>query len=105
MSSESLVSVDATPSARMRQGTSASVLSNYSPNSWLLRLFQSEFFDIRFAVLYLAKYLKVIGIQNYICKELGKFPEDALLSILPQLWYVQHTNIAGCLEFFLFVPR
>jgi hypothetical protein len=85
MSSESLPSLE---SGRMRQTTSGSLLSNHSPNSWLLRLFQSDFFDIRFAVLYLAKYLKVIGIQNYICRELAKFPEDTFLSILPQLWCV-----------------
>ena len=100
MSSESLASIEVTPSTRMRQGTSASVISNYSPNSWLLRLFQSEFFDIRFAVLYLAKYLKVVGIQNYICKELDKFPEDVLLSILPQLCHllITRTTEAVCIE-------
>ncbi len=68
-----------------RQATASSI--SHTPHSWLLRLFQSEFFDIRLAILYLYKYPRIIGIQNYICNELKTFAEEEFVCILPQLWY------------------
>ena len=73
--------------SRQTTTTSMGNTITQSPNSWLLRLFQSDYFDIRFAVLYLYKYLKIIGIQNYICLELESYSEDDFMLILPQLWY------------------
>lgn len=56
------------------------------PSNWLLRLFQSEFFNTWIAVSYLHKYPDAVGVQHYLCRELRRFPVDELLFLLPQLW-------------------
>lgn len=60
------------------------------PESWLLRLFESDFFDSRLAISYLFKYPKSIGIHHYICKALQKFNEADIRFLLPQIWYLVH---------------
>ena len=55
-----------------------------APESWLLRFFKSEFFDCWIAVSYLFKY-KTIGIQDYICRLMRKFPTEQVQFFLPQL--------------------
>jgi hypothetical protein len=57
------------------------------PESWLLRLFESDFFDTRLALSYLFRYPKNVGIHHYICNELKKFPESEIEFLLPQIWY------------------
>lgn len=53
--------------------------------SWLLRLFQSEYFDIWFAITYLFKYPDP-GVQHYLCEQLSREPSQKLQNYLPQLW-------------------
>ena len=55
-------------------------------SSWLLRLFKSEFFDSRLALIYLYRYPESVGIQHYICNELKTFPIEEIEDLLPQLW-------------------
>ena len=66
---------------------SPSKTRNSEPESWLLRLFESDFFDSRLAISYLFRYPNSIGIHHYICKELKKFPENDIEFLLPQIWY------------------
>lgn len=61
-----------------------------SRKGWLLRLFQSDFFNTWIAVSYLFRYPD-IGIQYYLCEELKKSPLIEIEFILPQLWYL--TNL------------
>ncbi|KAJ3011512.1 Phosphatidylinositol 4-kinase pik1alpha (PI4-kinase)(PtdIns-4-kinase) [Thoreauomyces humboldtii] len=72
-------------------------------NSWLLRLFNSEFFDSRLAVSYLNRYPDSIGIQHYICDRLDEFPND-LEFLLPQLCHLlisRHTESVALENFIL----
>lgn len=57
-----------------------------SKKGWLLRLFQSDFFNTWIATSYLFKYSDV-GIQHYLCEELKKSPIKEIEFILPQLTY------------------
>ena len=58
------------------------------PESWLLRLFESEFFDSRLAISYLFRYPSNVGIHHYICRELKKFPENDIEFLLPQICHI-----------------
>lgn len=58
------------------------------PDSWLLRLFESSFFDSRLALLYLFRYPTNVGIHHYVCNELKKFPESEIEFLLPQIWFL-----------------
>ncbi|KAI8910804.1 kinase-like domain-containing protein [Gorgonomyces haynaldii] len=60
-------------------------------DSWLLRLFESSFFDVQLALNYLQKY-KTPGIHHYIVQKLQKFPEQELEFVLPQLCHLLLTN-------------
>lgn len=55
--------------------------------SWLLRLFQSEFFDAKLALSYLFKYPKNVGIAHYVCQQLSKYNEHEIEFVLPQIWF------------------
>ena len=55
---------------------------------WLLRLFQSEFFNTWMAVSYLYKYPDNVGLQYYLCETLTHLPIAAIEFMLPQLWYI-----------------
>jgi hypothetical protein len=72
--------------------TAPSLLSTMSSSTgsgqmWLLRLFQSEFFNTWIAVSYLFKYPEVVGIQHYLCSRLrDEFPVEDVQFLLPQLW-------------------
>ncbi|KAI8809253.1 kinase-like domain-containing protein [Cladochytrium replicatum] len=69
------------------------------PTSWLLRLFQSDFFDSRMALQYLHKHPDSVGMQHYICKDLKKYPPEQVDTILPQLLhYVLHNPDAIAVE-------
>lgn len=81
------------PSQAMITASMTSRTQSYSTaNSWLLRLFHSEFFDSRLALCYLHRYPETVGIQHYICEELKKFPAEEIEFLLPQLWYVSRTS-------------
>ena len=56
-------------------------------SSWLLRFFKSDFFDAWIAVSYIFKY-KDVGIQDYLCQQLMRFPLEDVQYFLPQLWSV-----------------
>ena len=58
------------------------------PESWLLRLFESEFFDSRLALTYLFRYPDNVGIHHYVCQELKKFPEEEIEFLLPQICHI-----------------
>jgi hypothetical protein len=77
----------------------------HHPNSnWLLRLFESEFFDSNLAVYYLHKYPGNIGIQHYICRQLKGFQDQDLEFLLPQLCHMvvnEHTESCA-LEGFIY---
>ncbi|KAI8812580.1 kinase-like domain-containing protein [Cladochytrium replicatum] len=69
------------------------------PTSWLLRLFQSDFFDSRMALQYLHKHPDSVGMQHYICKDLKKYSSEQVDTILPQLLhYVLHNPDAIAVE-------
>ncbi|TPX38390.1 1-phosphatidylinositol 4-kinase [Synchytrium endobioticum] len=73
-------------------------------SSWLLRLFQSEFFDARLAVFYLHRYPENVGIQYYVCDQLKRMPFQDLLFLLPQLSHLlvhNPTNSSALEEFML----
>ncbi|KAJ3268339.1 Phosphatidylinositol 4-kinase pik1alpha (PI4-kinase)(PtdIns-4-kinase) [Terramyces sp. JEL0728] len=61
---------------------------NQDHYSSLLRLFESDVFDSRLALSYLFTYPKNVGIQNYICKELSKYPESDIEFLLPQICHI-----------------
>ncbi|KAI8093652.1 kinase-like domain-containing protein [Halteromyces radiatus] len=61
-------------------------------NDLLLRLFNSEFFNAWIAVSYLFKYSDNIGIQNYLCESLKKFPSVEIEFFLPQLMHLLVTQ-------------
>ncbi|KAI8827015.1 uncharacterized protein EV422DRAFT_582645 [Fimicolochytrium jonesii] len=71
--------------------------------NWLLRFFQSDFFDPRIALSYLHRYPESIGIQHYICDRLNEFPVDEVEFFLPQLCHLAITsqNESVALENFL----
>jgi hypothetical protein len=73
------------------------------PESWLLRLFESEFFDSRLALTYLFRYPDNVGIHHYICQELKKFPEDEIEFLLPQICHIMlsRPNDSAALEEFV----
>ncbi|PVV00918.1 hypothetical protein BB560_004686 [Smittium megazygosporum] len=55
----------------------------------LLRFFQSDLFTIRFAILYLYRYLGIVGIQHFICETLlFKFQPSEIEPYLPQLVHI-----------------
>ncbi|KAI9197389.1 uncharacterized protein BJ171DRAFT_477921 [Polychytrium aggregatum] len=72
-------------------------------SSWLLRLFESEFFDSRLAIQYLHRYPDSVGIQHYICNRLNEFPQDEIEFLLPQLCHLLLTKSSAsvALEDFL----
>jgi phosphatidylinositol 4-kinase B len=74
------------------------------PESWLLRLFESDFFDSRLALTYLFRYPENVGIQHYICQELKAFPEEEIEFLLPQICHIiiSRPNESAALEEFLF---
>ncbi|KAI8921573.1 hypothetical protein BC831DRAFT_476559 [Entophlyctis helioformis] len=61
-------------------------------SSWLLRLFESDFFDARLALSYLHKYPDSVGIQHYICNALASFPESDIEFLLPQMCHMLITR-------------
>jgi hypothetical protein len=71
---------------RRRSLSSSSLTDKGQPSSWLLRLFQSEFFDTRLAVLYLHRYPHAVGVHHYICNRMKSFPEPDIEFYLPQIW-------------------
>jgi hypothetical protein len=71
------------------KGNHAAIEANSSsggPETWLLRLFESSFFDTWLAATYLFKFIDNIGIQYYLCQRLKEFPLDEVEFLLPQLW-------------------
>lgn len=60
-----------------------------SKKSWLLRLFQSQFFDPYVAISYLWKYQDDIGVQDYLCGRFAQFSMEEIEFLLPQLWYAR----------------
>ncbi|KAJ8331741.1 hypothetical protein BDV3_000949 [Batrachochytrium dendrobatidis] len=62
------------------------------PSSWLLRLFESDFFDARLALSYLHRHSESVGIHHYICDALRKFPENDIEFLLPQLCHMAITR-------------
>ncbi|KAH6578932.1 hypothetical protein BASA60_003469 [Batrachochytrium salamandrivorans] len=61
-------------------------------SSWLLRLFESDFFDARLALSYLHKHSDSVGIHHYICDALRKFPDNDIEFLLPQLCHMAITR-------------
>lgn len=58
-----------------------------SRKAGLLRLFQSEHFDVNMALSYLWKYNQgEAGIQSLICSRLTERPLGELTRNLPQIW-------------------
>ncbi|TPX30520.1 hypothetical protein SmJEL517_g05931 [Synchytrium microbalum] len=72
-------------------------------SSWLLRLFQSDFFDARLAVSYLYRYPDTVGIQFYVCNRLKSMPHDHVIFLLPQLCHllVNNPTSSSALEEFM----
>jgi phosphatidylinositol 4-kinase len=70
------------------------------PESWLLRLFDSEYFDCKLAIFYLHKYPSSYGIQYYICEQIRKFPEREIIELLPQFCHlmISKPNESAMLE-------
>ncbi|KAI8998239.1 kinase-like domain-containing protein [Gaertneriomyces semiglobifer] len=67
-------------------------MSNPPAPSWLQRLFESEFFDLRLALSYLHRYPDTIGIQHYICSRLDDFDEAENEFYLPQICHLLVSN-------------
>ncbi|OZJ02735.1 hypothetical protein BZG36_04702, partial [Bifiguratus adelaidae] len=61
-------------------------------NALLLRLFTSEYFNSWIAVSYIFRYPDNVGIQHYLCRELGKFPIEEYEFFLPQLLHLLITR-------------
>ncbi|VDK44908.1 unnamed protein product [Gongylonema pulchrum] len=55
-----------------------------SNRSWLLRLFESDLFDIRIAIRYLSSY-KEAGVLNYLGNRLFDLPSEMVDFYVPQL--------------------
>ena len=70
-------------------------------NSWLLRLFESTFFDMSIALGYLFNS-KSPPVQAYLCSRLYNFPDKQLDFYLPQLvnLYLQVDELSEPLEAF-----
>ena len=70
-------------------------------NSWLLRLFESAFFDMSIALGYLFNS-KSQPVQEYLCSRLYNFPAKQLDFYLPQLvnLYLQADELSDPLEAF-----
>jgi hypothetical protein len=72
------------------------VYGSLSGQSWLLRLFQSDYFNTWIAVSYLHKYVDSVGIQHYLCRRLSdEFPVDDIQFLLPQLWQVHAASMVS----------
>eukprot|EP00762_Andalucia_godoyi_P007279 ANDGO_08058.mRNA.1 Phosphatidylinositol 4-kinase beta 1 len=54
----------------------------------LLRLFQSEFFDLWMCVVYMRRYRDHKGVFSYLCHELYKFPQEQVEFFLPQMVFL-----------------
>jgi hypothetical protein len=67
----------------------------------LLRLFESEFFDIRMAIQHLQRTHNEPGIQDYIAKRLTEFPSSDIHYFLPQLVHLLLSYQSPPLEEFL----
>lgn len=68
--------------------TTSNISVRNANSSWLLRLFQSEFFDSRLALCYLFRYPESVGMHHYICDQLKNFDLREIEFLLPQLWCV-----------------
>jgi phosphatidylinositol 4-kinase len=82
------------PSLRLRTkspssitGVDATQTAFASKKSWLLRLFQSDFFDAWIALSYLFKYPD-LGIQEYLCSRMKYFPISEIEFLIPQLCHL-----------------
>jgi hypothetical protein len=70
-------------------------------SSWLLRLFQSDFFNTWIAVSYLFKYPASVGIQYYLCQRLLERPLTDIQFLLPQLCHLLLHSKVPALEDFI----
>ncbi|KAJ3138469.1 Phosphatidylinositol 4-kinase pik1alpha (PI4-kinase)(PtdIns-4-kinase) [Physocladia obscura] len=77
------------------------IQGNVQIGSWLLRLFQSDFFDARLALHYLHLYPNNRPIQSYICNAFNSFPEADCEFWLPQLIHILITRGGVELETFV----
>eukprot|EP00741_Cyanophora_paradoxa_P023677 tig00021612_g22871.t1 len=66
----------------------------------LLRLFKSQFFDAFIAITYLHKYDHQ-GVQDYLCNELYKYPDEVIEQYLPQLCHLLLHRESPALERFI----
>ncbi|KAJ3084316.1 Phosphatidylinositol 4-kinase pik1alpha (PI4-kinase)(PtdIns-4-kinase) [Rhizoclosmatium sp. JEL0117] len=69
--------------------------------SWLMRLFQSDFFDARLALHYLHLYPNNEAIQAYICNAFRSFPEADCEFWLPQILHILITRGGADIESFI----
>ncbi|KAI9352139.1 kinase-like domain-containing protein [Obelidium mucronatum] len=69
--------------------------------SWLMRLFESEFFDARLALHYLHLYPTNDAIQSYICNAFRSFPESECEFWLPQILHILITRGGAGIEGFI----
>ncbi|EGG11197.1 uncharacterized protein MELLADRAFT_92333 [Melampsora larici-populina 98AG31] len=78
------------PPIRMQstQLASTSTSSGGGGSGLLLRLFQSEYFNVHLAIAYLKNYPESIGITYYLIDRLNKFPEKDIEFYWPQLCHL-----------------
>jgi len=89
-----------TPSARSLKRNSSS--ASNAASSWILRLFESQFFDASMAIAYLYKS-KEPGVLDYLGNKLFSFPEADVDFFIPQLvsLYITYHDIAEKLHPYL----
>ncbi|KAH9812061.1 hypothetical protein DFH28DRAFT_1130305 [Melampsora americana] len=78
------------PPVRMQstQVASTSTSSGGGGSGLLLRLFQSEYFNVHLAIAYLKNYPESIGITYYLINRLNNFPEKDIEFYWPQLCHL-----------------
>ncbi|KAM3728413.1 Phosphatidylinositol 4-kinase beta [Dirofilaria immitis] len=98
---ENLIEAHAEPEKKHEIVTDQDNIKNFSyftvtNRSWLLRLFESDLFDIRIAIRYLSSY-KEAGVLNYLGNRLFDLPTEMVDFYIPQL-IVLYMNIPEVAE-------
>ncbi|OLY82300.1 Phosphatidylinositol 4-kinase pik1, partial [Smittium mucronatum] len=104
-SQKSLKNIQSSPN-KLDSNSSPSISRNAPKSlpSSLLRLLQSDSFSLRLAIIYLYRYLHIIGVQAYICDLLLQrsvaSPKFDLVSYLPQLVHlaIMNPNMSNHIE-------
>ncbi|KAJ3072875.1 Phosphatidylinositol 4-kinase pik1alpha (PI4-kinase)(PtdIns-4-kinase) [Podochytrium sp. JEL0797] len=84
-----------------QEGTAVGITSAPQIGSWLMRLFESDFFDARLALHYLHLYPANEAIQAYICTAFRAFPESECEFWLPQILHILMTRGGSHIESFV----